>query len=92
MRSPYIIIKSPLATEKLQDKQPQGIYGFWVDSRANKIEIVQALKKIYNVNAVKINILNMPPKRRRLRFKEGHTSSWKKAIVKLKPGQTINIG
>ena len=92
MRSAYIIIKSPLVTEKLQDRQPDGIYGFWVDTRANKIEIAQAINKIYNVNVTKINIINMPPKRRRIRFKEGHTASWKKAIVRLKQGQTINMG
>lgn len=91
MKSPYEIIKSPLITEKLQDKQAKGIYGFWVDIGANKIEISQAINKIYNVKVTKVNIINMPAKRRRLRFKEGYTSAWKKAIVRLKTGQSINI-
>ncbi len=79
-------------TERLDRLQPQNIYGFWVDKNANKIEVKYAIEKIYNVKVVKVNIMNMPPKRRRLRFKEGHTASWKKAIVRIKEGQTINIG
>jgi len=78
-------------TEKLQDKQAQGIYGFWVDKTANKIEISQAIGKLYNVKVVQVNVINMPAKRRRIRFKEGYTSAWKKAIVRLKEGQSINI-
>ncbi|HEC69093.1 MAG TPA: 50S ribosomal protein L23 [Candidatus Omnitrophica bacterium] len=92
MRDPYLVIKSPLLTERLDRLQPQNIYGFWVDKNANKIEVKYAIEKIYNVKVVKVNIMNMPPKRRRLRFKEGHTASWKKAIVRIKEGQTINIG
>ena len=92
MRDPYLVIKSPLLTEKLNRLQAQNIYGFWVDKNANKIEVKYAIEKIYNVKVVKVNIVNMPPKRRRLRFKEGHTASWKKALVRIKEGQTINIG
>ena len=92
MKDPYLVVKSPLLTERLNRLQPQNIYGFWVDKNANKIEVKYAIEKIYNVKVVKVNIINMPPKRRRLRFKEGHTASWKKAIVRIKEGQTINIG
>ena len=92
MKDPYLVVKSPLLTERLNRLQPQNIYGFWVDKNANKIEVKYAIEKIYNVKVVKVNIINMPPKRRRLRFKEGHTTSWKKALVRIKEGQTINIG
>jgi len=92
MKDPYLVVKSPLLTERLNRLQPQNIYGFWVDKNANKIEVKYAIEKIYNVKVIKVNIINMPPKRRRLRFKEGHTASWKKAIVRVKEGQTINIG
>ncbi|MCD6539896.1 MAG: 50S ribosomal protein L23 [Candidatus Omnitrophica bacterium] len=92
MKDPYLVVKSPLLTERLNRLQPQNIYGFWVDKNANKIEVKYAIEKIYNVKVVKVNIINMPPKRRRLRFKEGHTAFWKKAIVRIKEGQTINIG
>ncbi len=92
MRDPYLIIKSPLITEKLQRQASQGLYGFWVEKKANKTEVKKAVEKIYNVKVTKVNIINMPSKRRRLRFKEGHTPSWKKAIVRVREGQSINIG
>lgn len=90
--SPYDIIKSPLITEKLQDKQAEATYGFLVNRAANKIEIKKAIEKIYQVKVVKVNIVNMPGKKRRLRFKEGYSSAWKKALVKIKEGQVINLG
>jgi large subunit ribosomal protein L23 len=92
MKSNYEIIKTPLITEKLQNQQPQGIYGFWVDRKANKIQIRRAIEKIYSVSVERVSVLTMPGKKRRLRFKEGHQPSWKKAVVRLKKGQTINIG
>lgn len=90
--SPYDIVKSPLITEKLQVKQVEATYGFLVDRTANKIQIKKAVEKIYQVNVVKVNIINMPGKKRRLRFKEGYSSAWKKALVKIKEGQIINLG
>jgi len=91
MNGPYDIIKSPLVTEKLQRESSLGVYGFLVDKKANKIGIKKALKDIYKVDVIKINVINMPGKIRRLRFKEGRTPSWKKAVVRLKKGQTINL-
>ncbi|MBN2120092.1 MAG: 50S ribosomal protein L23 [Candidatus Omnitrophica bacterium] len=92
MKSIYEIIKTFLITEKLQDRQPQGIYGFWVDKKANKIEIRHAIEKIYEVKVDKVNVISMPAKKRRLRFHQGYSPSWKKAVVRLKKGQSINIG
>ncbi len=91
MRDPYTVIKAPLITEKTQDQSAYGIYGFWVDKRCNRVEIKHAVEKIFKVKVRRINILNMPGKRKRLRFKEGRTSAWKKAIVRVKEGQTINV-
>ena len=91
MKSNYEIIKTPLITEKLQSQQSQGIYGFWVDKKANKIEIRKAIEKIYSVSVERVSVLTVPGKKRRLRFKEGHQPSWKKAVVRIKAGQTINI-
>ena len=89
MRNPYLVIKSPLITEKLQRKSSLGIYGFMVDRRSNRVEIKHAVEKIYNVKVKKVNIVNMPGKKRRLRFKQGKTAAWKKALVRLKEGQSL---
>ena len=91
MSVPYDVIKSPLVTEKLQRESSLGVYGFLVDKKANKIEIRKALEEIYKVDVIKVNVINMQGKTRRLRFKEGRTPSWKKAVVRLKKGQTIKL-
>ncbi len=91
MNGSYDVIKSPLVTEKLQRESSLGVYGFLVNKKANKIEIRKALKDIYKVDVIKVNVINMPGKTRRLRFKEGRTPSWKKAVVRLKKGQTIDL-
>ena len=91
MKSPYKIIKSPLISEKLQVQQEQGVYGFWVEKDANKIEIGRAIKEIYNVIVTRVNVVTVPGKKRRIRFKQGHTPQWKKALITLKKGHTITI-
>ena len=91
MKNPYDIIKSPLISEKIQSKGVLRIYGFMVDRTANKLEVKAALEKIYNVKIEKVNVITMPGKKRRLRFHEGYTPSWKKALVRLKEGQSLNI-
>jgi large subunit ribosomal protein L23 len=90
MRDPYTVIKAPLITEKMQDQSPLGIYAFLVDRRCNRVEIKHAVEKIFKVDVIRINIINMPGKRKRVRFKEGKTAAWKKAIIRVKKGQTIN--
>ena len=61
-------------------------------SEANKIEIREAVSKIFNVEVVKVNTLNVKGKKKRVgRFPQGKTSDWKKAIVTLKEGQKIDV-
>lgn len=68
-------------------------YVFIVDKRANKIEIAQALEQIYSENGIKVvsvNTINVKGKRRRVRGKMGHTSSFKKAVVTLEKGDSLD--
>ncbi len=58
---------------------------------SNKIEIRQAVEEIYNVRVISVNTLRMHGKWRRLRYKSGMTSDWKKAIVTLKEGDKIDV-
>ena len=85
------IIIHPVVTEKTTMLQEQGKYVFKVDKRANKKEIMQQVKEIFNVDPVSCNIINVKGKRRRERYKEGRTSSWKKAIITIKEGQKIEF-
>ena len=95
MQDPYTIVKTVRVTEKgtsLSEKR--NTYVLKVDGRANKIEIAQAVEKIFKVSVVGVNTLNVHGKssrdRRTGRF---HTQpSWKKAFVKLKTGDKIEIG
>ena len=90
------ILIRPLVTEKMSaitDKQ--GKYGFIVDKDANKIEIKQAVEKSYGVTVMKVNTIRYDGKRKfRYTAKgiiEGRGASYKKAIVKLQTGETIDF-
>jgi large subunit ribosomal protein L23 len=92
MRDPFTIIERPLLTEKSMDQSHHGKYTFRVSKDANKVEIRDAVHRIFKVDVVKVNTLNVKGKKRRVgRYKEGHTADWKKAIVTLKAGQTITM-
>ncbi|MCK5094799.1 MAG: 50S ribosomal protein L23, partial [Spirochaetes bacterium] len=64
---------------------------FKVNKRANKKEIMKAVKDTFAVEPVSCNIMNIRGKKKKVRYKLGYTSSWKKAIVTLKEGDKIEI-
>ena len=90
------VLVRPLITEKMNDlTEGQAKYGFVVDVNANKIEIAKALKVKFDVDVVAVNTIKMKGKAksqftRKGRF-EGKTPTFKKAIVTLKEGQTIDL-
>ena len=86
------IIKAPVITEKSGVIAQNGKYVFKVDYRANKIEIKQAIEKIFNVHVKEIRTINVKPKKRRVGRYTGLTNRCKKAIVKLAEGEEINLG
>ena len=86
------IIKAPVITDKSGVIAQHGKYVFKVDSRANKIEIKQAIEKIFNVHVKEIRTINVKPKKRRVGRYTGLTNRCKKAIVKLAEGEEINLG
>jgi len=92
MRDPYQIIERPLLTEKAMDLSHGGKYTFRVNKDANKIEIAEAVQRIFNVHVAKVNTLNVKGKKKRVgQFPQGKTSDWKKAIVTLAEGQSITL-
>ena len=91
MNSPYEVIIRPVVTERSFDLMEQGKYTFEVARTAPKEEIRDAVQKLFNVHVVKVNTVNVKPKNRRVRYVAGNTRSWKKAIVTLAPGETIEV-
>ncbi|MDV3196340.1 MAG: 50S ribosomal protein L23 [Candidatus Phytoplasma stylosanthis] len=69
----------------------QNIYTFKVDKKSNKVEIKKSIEYIFNVKVLSVNVMNVLPKFKRRGKYTGYTSSYKKAIIKLIPGQRINI-
>ncbi|MCM8787109.1 MAG: 50S ribosomal protein L23 [Candidatus Omnitrophica bacterium] len=86
-KSIYSIIKMPLVTEKNTKLQSQGKYVFLVDRFANKIQIRNAIEKLYNVKVKSVHTLIKKGKTKRVRFKAGKTTPFKKAIITLKEGE-----
>jgi len=86
------IIKAPVVTEKAAVLAEANTYEFYVDVKANKTEIKNAIEKIFKVTVEDIRTINVHPRKRRVGRYTGLTNRKKKAIVKLAAGQTINLG
>jgi len=92
MENPHAIIRRPLITEKsTAQKEASNKLAFEVDRRANKIEIKNAVEKIFKVQVVDVHTINYLGKRKRLGRFAGRKPHWKKAIVTLKPGQKVEF-
>ena len=89
--NPYDVIQKLLRTEKGTMMAPQNKYLFRVNLKANKILVRKAVEEIYHVKVKEVQTAVMQGKMKRVRFQEGRTPSWKKAIVTLKEGQKIDL-
>lgn len=87
----YNILRKPIITEKSMKLVEDSVYTFEVDKNSNKIEIKNAVEKLYNVKVLKVNTVNYDGKKKRVGKYEGKTNAYKKAFVKLQKGQTIEI-
>jgi large subunit ribosomal protein L23 len=90
----YEVLKRPVMTEKsliLADEHNQ--YVFEVDTRANKMQVRQAVEARFGVTVTEVRIINMKAKTRKrsLRQTAVRKSGWKKAIVTLAPGDSIQM-
>ena len=91
MNKKYDIIYAPIITEKSAMMANENKYAFKVDPKANKTEIKQAIESIFNVKVVSITTSNSHPKKRRVGKYTGYVDKYKKAIVKLAEGNSINF-
>ena len=84
MKAPQDIIIKPIITERSMDALQTGKYTFKVDRNANKIEIAEAIEKLFDVKVAKVNTMNCNGRTKRVGRYVGKTADWKKAIVTLK--------
>ena len=87
----YEVLKRPVVTEKTTLQAEEGRYTFEVDLRANKHQVKEAVEKVFGVDVVSVNVVNMPGKRRRYGRHVSKPQRWKKATVKLAEGQSIEF-
>jgi len=85
------ILIRPLISERSTDLMTDGKFVFVVDKRANKIQIAAAVEEIFKVDVLAVNTVNVKGKTKRRGRTVGKTNSYKKAIVKLAEGQTIEL-
>ncbi|MFC1682659.1 50S ribosomal protein L23 [Candidatus Zixiibacteriota bacterium] len=92
MKTAREIIVRPMITEKgTLLKSVGNQYLFHVDRRANKIEIKNAIQEIFNVQVASVRTIRMPGKKKRMGRFEGKRPDWKKAVVTLKEGESIEL-
>ena len=86
----FDVLRAPKMSEKtLSLKEEANQFAFEVDQRANKIQIKESIEKSFKVSVMKVRTMNVRGKKKRLGRYQGLKSSWKKAIVTLKEGDTI---
>jgi large subunit ribosomal protein L23 len=86
------VIRRPLITEKSAIGREEGnLATFAVDPRANKHEIQRAVETLFQVEVIAVRTMRQPRKKRRIGRSIGHKSEWKKAIVQLAEGQSIEF-
>jgi len=91
---PEDIIIAPIVTEKSNDMLQQGKYTFEVNKNATKVEIANAVEKLFEVKVLKVNTVSVKGKSKRVGYHQGRTSDWKKAIVTIdtNPGDVTYLG
>lgn len=91
MKDPREVIIRPIITEHSYDMMERNVYTFEVAKNTNKVEVRQAVEVLFNVHVVKVNTLNVKSKPKRVRMQPGRTRTWKKAMVTIAEGETIEL-
>jgi len=92
MREVHGIIISPLVTEKSTiQREGQNQYSFKVDKRANKIEIKEAVERLFKIKVTEVRTTMIRGKVKRLGRRFGKRPDWKKAIVTVREGDRIDF-
>ena len=91
---PEEIIVRPVITEKSNDEMQSGKYTFEVNKKATKVQIAKAVEKLFEVKVLNVNTMIVKGKTKRVRYQEGKTPDWKKAIVTIdmNPAERTYLG
>jgi large subunit ribosomal protein L23 len=85
------VLIEPVLSEKANILREEGKYVFKVDPRATKIEIKEAVRRLYNVHPIACTTMVVGGKPKRQRNRAGYTSNWKKAIIRLAKDEKISV-
>jgi len=88
---PNQVLLAPVVTEKSYELIENRKYSFRVHPDAHKTQVRQAVEELFDVTVVRVNILKVQPKPKRRGLTRGTRPGWKKAVVQLKPGDSIEI-
>lgn len=87
----FKILLQPIVSEKCAIAESRGTYTFSVARDTNKTEVKKAIKQVYGVTPKKIRMINVEGRKARYGQHNGRRSDWKKAIVSLPAGQSIDV-
>ncbi len=87
----YKVLIKPVVTERAAHLVAVNKYVFTVAPKANKIEIAKAVSEVYGIKPIKVNIISMSGKKVKYGKTRGQKKDWKKAVVTLPAGKTINL-
>ena len=85
------IIIRPIVSERSYALMEENKYTFEVARNANKYQIKDAIEELFSVKVESVNTINVKPKKKRVRYVAGYTRQWKKAVVTLAAGDSIEI-
>ena len=88
---PSQIVLAPIVSEKSYEGSTRGTYTFRVHPDAHKTQVRQAVEELFDVKVLRVNILMVQPKPKRRGAHKGVKPGWKKAVVQLRAGDTIEI-
>ena len=92
MMNPYYIVKKPIITEESTiQTRANNKFAFRVDPKANKSQIRDAVEAMFNVKVLAVNTMNYEGKMRVRGRHRGRRASWKKAVVTLREGDSIDL-
>ena len=85
------VVLAPIISEKSYASSTRGSYTFRVHSDAHKTQIRQAIEELFDVKVARVNVIKVQQKPKRRGLFKGTRQGWKKAVVQLRPGHTIEI-
>jgi len=85
------VVLKPIVSEKSYEGTTRGSYTFKVHPDAHKTQIRQAVEQLFDVKVERVNVIKVAAKPKRRGLHRGTRPGWKKAVVQLRPGDTIEI-